>query len=178
MGVLDVIDSWPEEPSAAVVLLGVEPAAAFPASVAETYGDPDRLFPFASITKLITALSVLVAVEEGIVDLDMPAGPPGSTVRHLLAHASGMAPDGNLVLEPPGSRRIYSNRGYEILASSLAGQATMEFDRYLKEAVLDPLGMSHTSLEPEASAASGAKGSVSDLVQLVSELQSPSIVDI
>ena len=46
------------------------------------------------MTKLATAVAVLVAAEEGIVDLDEPAGPPGSTVRHLLAHASGLPFEG------------------------------------------------------------------------------------
>ena len=48
------------------------------------------LRPWASVTKLLTGLAALVAVEEGIVDLDEPAGPPGSTLRHLLSHASGL----------------------------------------------------------------------------------------
>ena len=53
-----------------------------------------REFPWASVTKLLTGLAVLVALEEGTVDLDEPAGPPGSTLRHLLAHASGLPLDG------------------------------------------------------------------------------------
>ena len=48
-----------------------------------------------SVTKLATAVAVLVAAEEGIVDLDEPAGPPGSTLRHLLAHASGLPFEGD-----------------------------------------------------------------------------------
>jgi CubicO group peptidase (beta-lactamase class C family) len=68
------------------------------------------------VTKLVSALAALVAVEQGAVELDEPAGPPGSTVRHLLAHASGLAPDENSVIAPPGRRRIYSNSGFEALA--------------------------------------------------------------
>ena len=48
------------------------------------------MLPWASVSKLATAVAMLVAAEEGIVDLDEPAGPPGSTFRHLLAHASGL----------------------------------------------------------------------------------------
>ena len=61
------------------------------------------------LTKLLTGLATLVAVEEGTVDLDEPAGPPGSTLRHLLAHASGLPPDDGPPLMAPGRRRIYSN---------------------------------------------------------------------
>ena len=46
-------------------------------------------FALASVTKPLVARAAQVAVEEGVVELDTQAGPPGSTVRHLLAHASG-----------------------------------------------------------------------------------------
>ena len=59
-------------------------------------------FPWASVTKLATAVAMLVAAEEGIVDLDEPAGPPGSTFRHLLAHASGLPFDHGAPIARPG----------------------------------------------------------------------------
>ena len=62
----------------------------------------ERSFPWASVTKPATALAVLVAVEEGSLSLDEPAGPPGSTVRHLLAHASGLGPEPGPPLAAPG----------------------------------------------------------------------------
>ena len=93
-------------------------------------GQIDEVFPFASVTKPIVAWSALVAVERGLLDLDAPAGAgtahsaagamlPGATVRHLLAHASGIAFDSDAVLAAPGTRRIYSNRGIEILGERL-----------------------------------------------------------
>ena len=45
--------------------------------------EPGSLFALASLTKPIVALAVLVAVEEGAVDLDEPVG------RHLAAYAAG-----------------------------------------------------------------------------------------
>ena len=70
------------------------------------YGDEETTFAWASVTKLVTSLAVLVAVEEGTVALDDPAGPPGATLAHLLAHASGCAPDDvSRALAPPGPRR-------------------------------------------------------------------------
>ena len=54
--------------------------------VGQTY----EVRPLASVTKLCTSWSVLVAVERGLLSLDDPAGPEGATVRHLLAHASGL----------------------------------------------------------------------------------------
>ena len=81
-----------------------------------TTGPDQARLPWASVTKVLTALAVWVAVEEGTVDWDDPVGPPGSTLAHLLAHASGLAPDRDTVLAPPGTRRIYSNRGFELAA--------------------------------------------------------------
>src|SRR4249919_322084 len=67
---------------------------------------PDRVVGLASVTKLVTALATLVAAEEGTVDLDEPGGPPGATVRHLLAHASGLPFEGETPIAVPGRRRI------------------------------------------------------------------------
>jgi CubicO group peptidase (beta-lactamase class C family) len=96
------------------------------------HGDAGRPFWWASVTKVATAIAVLVAVEEGIVDLDEPAGPPGSTVRHLLAHASGLAPDSEAALAAPGARRIYSNAGFELLAAYVGVRAEMSFADYFR----------------------------------------------
>ena len=90
-----------------------------------------RSFPWASVTKPATALAVLVAVEEGTLALDEPAGPPGSTVRHLLAHASGLGPDPGPPIESPGVRRIYSNAGFQELALILEARSGMSFADYL-----------------------------------------------
>jgi CubicO group peptidase (beta-lactamase class C family) len=136
-------------------------------------GDRTATFPWASVTKLATALASLVAAEEGVVELDDPAGPPGSTVRHLLAHASGLAPDGELPIAEPGMRRIYSNAGFEVLAGVVAVRAEMPFPEYLDQSVLGPLGLS-ASLD--GSPASGISGTLDDLLGLGRELLEPSLI--
>jgi len=141
-----------------------------------TWGDVSRRSPWASITKVVVAMAVLVAVEEGIVDLDEPAGPPGSTVRHLLAHASGLAFAGGEVLAGPGHLRIYSNHGYEVVAAHLVTRAEMSVARYVSEAVLDPLGLGGTRLE--GSAAAGLVGPLDDLLRLGAELLRPTLVSV
>ena len=133
-------------------------------------GDPTLVGEWASVTKLVTALAVLVAIEEETVDLDEPAGPSGATVRHLLAHASGLAFDEDRIFDRPGEQRIYSNRGFEVLAALVGERAGMSFARYLTEAVLDPLGMAATRLD--GSAAAGLTGPLDDLVRLARELLS------
>ena len=88
--------------------------------------------------------------------LDEPAGPDGSTVRHLLAHASGLAWDSPIPLGRPGERRIYSNTGYLALAEHVAGRTEMAFADYLRAGVLEPLGLDAT-LEGDAAAGSWAR---------------------
>lgn len=138
-------------------------------------GDGARPVRTASITKLVTAWAVLVAVEEGAVELDGAAGPPGATLRHLLCHASGLSFDSPKVLAAPGTRRIYSNAGYEAAAGHVAGATGIPFDVYLTEAVLVPLGMGSSTLR--GSAAADLWSSVDDLVRFVGELRTPTLLD-
>jgi CubicO group peptidase (beta-lactamase class C family) len=162
---LEQVDGWPAERVAAGVVSEGE--------VVATRGPGDREFRWASVTKPATALAVLVAAEEGTVDLDEPAGPPGSTVRHLLAHASGLPFEGREPIGRPGARRIYSNTGFDVLAELVAERAGMAFDEYLRRAVLEPLGM---GAELRGSAGSHLIGSLDDLLRLARELQEPTLI--
>ena len=128
---------------------------------------------WASVTKLATALAALVAAEEGVVDLDGAAGPEGATIRHLLAHASGLPFEGSVPIARPGERRIYSNTGFDLLADEVATAAEMPFAEYLAAALLRPLGL---SADLAGSAASGVAGSLDDLVALGRELLAPTLV--
>ncbi|MDA8310778.1 MAG: serine hydrolase [Actinomycetota bacterium] len=139
-------------------------------------GDPGRRYPWASLTKLCTALAVLVAVEEGTLALSDPAGPPGATVAHLLAHASGLAPDRREAIAPPARRRIYSNAGYEVLGDLLAERAGMPACEYVAAAVFAPAGMTGARLASGASLAHGVEGTLSDLLELGAELLAPRVV--
>ena len=141
--------------------------------VVATYGPRGEAFRWASVTKLATATAVLVAAEEGVLDLDQPGGPPGSTVRHLLAHASGLPFEGDVPIARVGERRIYSNGGFEALADELARAAEMPFGDYLRAAVLEPLGL---KVELRGSPAAGLHGTLDDLLRLAAELQRPSLV--
>ena len=145
-----------------------------PGKVLGVAGDADTPLPLASVTKLLTSLAVLVAVEEGTISLDEPAGPPGSTVRHLLAHASGLPANGSAPVAQPGTRRIYSNTGFEMLAIAVADRAGMPFGDYLTSGVLEPLGLAGTVLA--GSPASGASAPLRDLLALGRELLAPTLV--
>jgi CubicO group peptidase (beta-lactamase class C family) len=109
----------------------------------------------------------------GVLALAEAAGPEGSTVRHLLAHASGLPFDGSAPISPPGKRRIYSNSGFEVLAEHVGAAAEMPFAEYLRAAVLGPLEL---RAELRGSSAAGLHGTLDDLVRLAAELQRPRLV--
>ena len=162
----DLIGRWPAEHSA-VAVVGVDGSV-------RRAGDVDREFRLASVSKPLGALAILVAVEEETVGLEDPAGPPGSTLRHLLAHASGLAFDGDRVLAPPRTRRIYSNTGVEVAAAHLEAAAGVPFGTYQREAVFDRLGMTRTELR--GSPASEVVSVVDDLVRVAHELLAPTLL--
>jgi CubicO group peptidase (beta-lactamase class C family) len=137
-------------------------------------GDPDRVGRIASVGKLFAGYAALVALEEGTIALDEPAGPEGSTVRHLLAHASGLAFDQDRTLSPPGRRRIYSNVGIERFAEHLADRAGMSFEDYLRLGVLEPLEMSGS--EVRGSPAYDVWSSVSNMLTFSRELLDPTLI--
>ncbi|HEY8193234.1 MAG TPA: serine hydrolase domain-containing protein [Gaiellaceae bacterium] len=165
MEALRQVEEWPAENVAVGAVSGGQ--------VVATHGPVDREFRWASVTKPVTALAVLVAAEEGTIDLDEPAGPPGSTIRHLLSHASGLPFEGREPIAKPGTRRIYSNTGFEVLAEHVEARSEISFADYLGEAVLDPLAM---RAELRGSAGSHLFGSLDDLLRFARESLSPTVV--
>lgn len=163
-----MVTQWPAE-HVAVAVVNAD------GTVLGSHGPQDRRFKLASVTKPLTAYAVLIAVEEGAVEWDDPAGPPDSTVRHLIAHASGLAFDSDMVQARPGERRIYSNTGFSVLADAVSKAAGMTFADYLTEAVLTPLGMRDSRLD--GSAGAGAVSTCADLVRFAAELQAPRLID-
>ena len=165
MRALHQIDAWAVPFAAA----GVTRAD----GVVATHGDSRRALRLASVSKPVAALATLVAAEEGVLDLDEAAGPPGSTVRHLLAHASGLPFEGESPIARPGRRRIYSNEGYRVLGGHLARRAEMPFADYVRAAVVEPLDL---DLDPSGHPGAGMHGSLDDLLTLGRELLEPRLV--
>jgi CubicO group peptidase (beta-lactamase class C family) len=163
---LRAIDTWGADHAAAAVV--------GPDGVTAQHGDADHRFRWASVTKLATALAILAAVDDGSIDLDEPAGPPDSTVRHLLAHASGLPFDGDGVLARPGTRRIYSNAGFDRLGALLAERDGRPFAVALSDRVLAPLGMAGTELLERPS--DGLHGPLVDAAALAAEMLRPTAI--
>jgi CubicO group peptidase (beta-lactamase class C family) len=163
---LAAIDSWPVATAAAAVVTA--------GGVAAARGPIDAPLPLASVTKPLATLSILVAVEEGAIELAHPADEsliPGATLRHLLAHASGLAPERPMRSFPPAVRRVYSNVGIELAASLVAAAVDMPFSDYFAESLAEPLELGGTSLA--GSAARDAIAPVADLARVMHELLAP-----
>jgi CubicO group peptidase (beta-lactamase class C family) len=142
---LQAIDAW----GAQIAAAGVVRAD----GVVATHGPRDVPVRWASVTKLLTGLATLVAVEEGVVELD-------ERLRRLLSHAGDR-------------RRQYSNEGIEEAAELVATAAEMPFDQYFHEAVVVPLGL-RGSLQ--GSPASEYVGPLDDLLALGRECLAPTLV--
>ncbi len=102
-----------------------------------------------------------------------PKNPFGSsvTLRELMSHRSGLVREppvghyfdptgpslaatvGSLndteLVYPPGSHTKYSNAGIAVVGYVLERRAKVPFAKYLKRAVLDPMGLSSSAFEPE-----------------------------
>lgn len=169
MTALDAIADWPVNSAAAAVVT--------PSGVIAQYGDAKQRFALASVTKPLVARSAQIAIEEGVVELDTEAGPAGSTVRHLLAHAAGYAMNSPELIAKPGQRRVYSNYGFRVLAETVQQASGIEFGQYLAEAVFEPLGMTDSTLEGGVEDAGyGATSTVADLAAFVGDLLRPKTV--
>lgn len=161
----DLIAGWPGEHTLAIADQG---------RILGLGGAQNRVQRIASITKLFTSYAALIAIEEGTIALEDTAGPQGSTVRHLLAHASGLPFEGPNPVAGVGERRIYSNTGIEALADHISARAGMAFGEYLGLGVLEPLGLGH--VDANVSPAHGLYMSVPDLILFGRELLSPTLI--
>ena len=157
--VLADVDGWGADHAAAGVLT---------AHGRVVHGDLGRQFHWASVTKPVTALAVLLAVDRGLLRLDDPAGPPGSTVRHLLAHTSGLPFDGDTAIGSPGRRRVYSNTGYDLLGDIVSERAGEPFGAVLSDWILAPIGAETARLEGRPS--EGINGALADALAVAAEL--------
>jgi CubicO group peptidase (beta-lactamase class C family) len=165
--VLALVEQWPVD----TVAVGITDAD----HTLGTHGPAEQVFQWASVTKVLTAWATLVAVQDGHLHLDEPAGPEGATVRHLLAHASGLPPEPGGPSSAVERRRIYSNHGFEVLAELVADRVGEPFTAFLDAEVLTPLGMDATHLD--GSPAHAARGPLVDLLALGRELLAPTLLD-
>ncbi len=144
---------------------------------------PDHQYRIASITKTFTAVAVMQLRDAGRLSLDDPldrhitGAVRSPTLRFLLSHASGLQrePPGSVwetlrfpsreellnglaeseQVLPAGAYRHYSNLGFALLGEVVARASGVEYERYVDERVLRPLGLGRTTWKPQAPAAAG-----------------------
>ena len=159
---------WPGQPA---IVVGVVRSG--DATILRSSGDLTERRPWASVSKLCAALAALRVVESGRHDLDEPAGPEGSTLAHLLAHASGLGFELGDRVVPVGTRRVYSNAGIDLMGELLAPGDPAE---WVRESVLEVLELSSATLEGRISA--DVVASTQDMVSLARELLSPALLSV
>jgi len=142
----------------------------------------DDVYRIGSITKTFTAVLVMQLVGEGRIDLEaplrtyLPEAPVGPTIRMALSHLTGvqreppgeiwesMQPpsreeliggleDAELVLRP-GEQWHYSNLVFALLGEIVTRVSGGSYADVLQGRILDPLGLTRTSLSPDAPKAS------------------------
>lgn len=140
---------------------------------------PDSLKDLASLTKPFTATAVMKLVEDGVLWLEQAVksiipemnNPVHGeiTLRHLLTHTSGLAPDAGYLCEPypierhmiwlerkdwireavlpgpmacrPGEAWGYCSMGFMLLAEIVSRASGRHFYDYVRDEILAPLGM-------------------------------------
>ena len=138
----------------------------------------DTLFDAASLTKVIaTTPCIMKLFEQGKLRLDDPVtkylpefqgGKSDITVRNLMTHFSGLAPD--LILrpkwsgyetgiqkaladkptDPPGARFVYSDINFILLGEIVRRLSGETLAEYARQEIYDPLGMNDTLFQPPA----------------------------
>jgi len=138
-----------------------------------TAAGADTNYRLASVSKQFTAAAILLLAQDGALSIDdpvkrwLPSLPPAAdaiTLRHLLAHTSGVLDYEDLMgaswqgqirdagvlalLEredrlyfPAGTTYRYSNSGYALLALVVERASGMDFPAFLRTRIFAPLGM-------------------------------------
>jgi uncharacterized protein YbbC (DUF1343 family)/CubicO group peptidase (beta-lactamase class C family) len=171
----------------AVVLVGVGDEIVYEKAIGDRALVPspepmtlDTIFDLASLTKPVaTTTSVMILVEEGKIRLNdrvatfIPGferyGKADITVRHLLAHVSGLRPDVDLAdpwtgydtavelaveevpTAPPGTRFVYSDINFFLLGEIVRRVSGQPLDVFARERIFAPLGMTDTMFNPPSS---------------------------
>jgi beta-N-acetylhexosaminidase len=140
--------------------------------------EPDDVYDLASITKVMaTTTSVMKLVDDGKISLDDPVyryieefdtnNKRDITIRHLLLHTSGLpafrvyvdvfrtrneiiqAVKNEPLINGVGTRYVYSDLGFILLAEIVEQVSGKQFDQYTRETLFGPMGMNFTMFNPD-----------------------------
>jgi len=136
---------------------------------------PQTIFSICSVSKLFTSIAVMQLRDAGKLNLDDPiekhlpwfdiqqtfTDVPPATVRGLLMHTSGLPrespfPTREAMIERVSSQRTlyptdryfqYSNLGMAFLGEIVSAASGISYDSYIRQRILDPLGMTDTTMD-------------------------------
>jgi CubicO group peptidase (beta-lactamase class C family) len=131
---------------------------------AKTVVCPDNIFRIASLSKQITAITIMHLYEQGRVGLnDTVFGPNGIlndsiyqtvldprvysiTVKHLLSHQGGMTSSSfylksQMLNFTPGTNALYSNVGFVFLGRVIEKITKQDYETYVRDTILAPIGI-------------------------------------
>jgi uncharacterized protein YbbC (DUF1343 family)/CubicO group peptidase (beta-lactamase class C family) len=170
----------------AVVLVGRGDRVVYQKAIGQRAVEPaveamtlDTIFDVASLTKVVaTTTSVMKLVEDARIRLNdrvsdyIPGferyNKRGITIRHLMAHTSGLRPDVDVVevwtgydkaielaieeapTATPGERFVYSDINYFLLGDIVKRVSRLPLDEFSKKHIFEPLGMKDTGFVPPA----------------------------
>ena len=148
---------------------------------------PDTIYDLASLTKVVaTTTAAMILDERGVLSLDRPvalylpdfiesydtaadplwAARREITVRHLLAHTSGLPPYERFFLrarerphvlaealalpldESPGKKTVYSDVGFILLGTILEQVSMQDLEAFCETEIFSPLGIRDTRFNP------------------------------
>ena len=194
-----VLDAARERGFSGVVLIARDGEVVLHEAVSKGHGiDTTTSYWIGSVTKTFTAAAILKLEEQHRLTLtdsisrffsDVPADKAGITVRQLLTHTSGIgenyAADGirdrttavrsilsKALTSAPGSTYQYTNDGYNLLAAIIEISSGKPYQQYMKEQLLEPSGLMHTTFWDDSTGtkpdwgfrgASGIKSTAADL---------------
>ena len=137
------------------------------------------VFPIASVSKPFTATAIMLLVQSGQIELDVPISTyltdtpahwENITVRHLLTHIAGLSESvyanrlrtirtlsgfqtqaSKIPLDfQPGEAWAYSNTGYNLAARIIETVSGQSFEAFMEDRIFEPIGMDSTDVVRES----------------------------
>jgi CubicO group peptidase (beta-lactamase class C family) len=125
---------------------------------------PDNIFRIASLSKQITAITIMHLYEQGRIGLNdtvfgangilndsiyqtvLDPRVYGITVKHLLSHQGGMTSSSfylksQMLNFTPGTNALYSNVGFVFLGRVIEKITKQDYESYVRDTILAPIGI-------------------------------------
>ncbi len=166
----------------------------------EILNTPNTVFDIGSVSKQFTSAAILKLEEQGVLKVedslskffkDLPDDKKNITIHQLLIHSAGITRDigktdfdvistadyfnelfSTKLIHKPGTKHVYSNAGYSILARIIEIASGQPYESFLNQYLFEPAGMHYTGyLLPKWDKLSVANGYSYDVLNIGSMLE-------